>query len=205
MLTKMNESSRKTAVRVLLVGLIMALLVTMVPQPVFASNLAQTACSSKHTVTAGETLSSIAADYGITWQELAEANNLKDPYTIYVGQVLCIPAGAESTPESGDDASTSEPDSSAANFDVTFVDETSIRIKVYNYPKSQSHIVRISNFNQRWAFADFDILGRFRTDSNGNADVSYRLPKENRDSELIVCLKNAFTDQTQCGYFSPFE
>jgi hypothetical protein len=45
-----------------------------------------------HTVRSGETLYSIGQLYGVSWQSIAAANNISEPYTIYVGQVLIIPA-----------------------------------------------------------------------------------------------------------------
>lgn len=44
-----------------------------------------------HTVRPGETLSSIGALTGVSWPEIAKANNLKTPYRIYPGQELKIP------------------------------------------------------------------------------------------------------------------
>lgn len=44
-----------------------------------------------HTIQPGETLYSIAVRYGVTVQELMQANNLTDPDLIYPGQVLIIP------------------------------------------------------------------------------------------------------------------
>lgn len=41
-----------------------------------------------HIVVYGESLSSIAQDYRTTWQELARLNNIKEPYTIYIGQAI---------------------------------------------------------------------------------------------------------------------
>ena len=43
-----------------------------------------------HTVAAGENLSSIAADYGTTWQAIVNLNNLNNPNLIYAGQNLRI-------------------------------------------------------------------------------------------------------------------
>ena len=52
------------------------------------------AASGQYTVKAGDTLSSIAASYGTTWQQLhaANANTVADANLIYPGQVLEIPA-----------------------------------------------------------------------------------------------------------------
>ena len=44
--------------------------------------------TTTHTVKKGETLSGIAAKYGVTYQFLAKINNIPDPNKIYVGQVI---------------------------------------------------------------------------------------------------------------------
>ncbi len=45
-----------------------------------------------YTVVSGDSLWSIAQKYpGVTWQEIARCNQIVAPYTIYPGQVLCIP------------------------------------------------------------------------------------------------------------------
>lgn len=51
-----------------------------------------------HTVRAGETLKTIAARYGTTWQNLAALNNLANPNFIYVGQQLVIRGGTQQPP-----------------------------------------------------------------------------------------------------------
>jgi LysM repeat protein len=50
----------------------------------------------RHTVSAGETLTSIAWRYGTTVAALAAANGLSDTDFIYVGQVLNVPDGSSS-------------------------------------------------------------------------------------------------------------
>lgn len=45
----------------------------------------------QHVVRAGETLSSIAWQYGVTVEAILAANGLRDPNWIYAGQVLLIP------------------------------------------------------------------------------------------------------------------
>lgn len=53
-----------------------------------------------YTVQAGDTLSSIAAKFGTSWQTLQSLNGLADPNKIYPGQVLKVPGGAAPTPPS---------------------------------------------------------------------------------------------------------
>src|SRR5699024_2375782 len=43
-----------------------------------------------HKVRKGESLSSIARDYGLDWHDLARWNDIASPYTIYVGQRLSL-------------------------------------------------------------------------------------------------------------------
>ena len=47
-------------------------------------------------VVSGDTLSSIAARFGTTYQALAAANHVSDPNLIFPGQVLAVPSGHES-------------------------------------------------------------------------------------------------------------
>ncbi len=49
-----------------------------------------------YTVQPGDYLTKIAAQYGITWQQLAALNNIAWPYTIYAGQKLQTGAGGSS-------------------------------------------------------------------------------------------------------------
>ena len=69
--------------------------------------------TATHTVQRGETLGSIARQYGTTFTAIATANNLANPNLIYVGQQLTIP-GATTTPTTSATAvPTSAPTSSA--------------------------------------------------------------------------------------------
>ena len=45
-----------------------------------------------YTVESGDTLSTIADEFpGVTWQDIANANDLENPYPISIGQKLIIP------------------------------------------------------------------------------------------------------------------
>lgn len=59
-----------------------------IPGPVSAH---QTGCSGMYMVMAGDTLSSIAARFGINTYALAQANGISNASQIYVGQRICIP------------------------------------------------------------------------------------------------------------------
>lgn len=56
--------------------------------------------SASYTVQAGDTLSGVAARYGVDWHDLARANGLSDPNLIRPGQELTI-AGGRSSGSSG--------------------------------------------------------------------------------------------------------
>ena len=50
-----------------------------------------------HIVVAGDTLSAIATKYNTTYQELAKINNIADPNSIYVGQIIKLKGSNENT------------------------------------------------------------------------------------------------------------
>lgn len=52
--------------------------------------------SSTYTVVSGDTLSGIGSKLGVNWKDIANANGISSPYTIYPGQKLTIPGGTSS-------------------------------------------------------------------------------------------------------------
>lgn len=48
--------------------------------------------ATQYTVQRGDTLSKIGNKMGVPWQRIAEANNIRSPYIIQIGQVLTIPS-----------------------------------------------------------------------------------------------------------------
>lgn len=67
--------------------------VRVTPRPRPTSTPSAEATPVVHVVEEGESLSLIAAQYGLTWIDLARANELHNPDTLYVGQRLFIPIG----------------------------------------------------------------------------------------------------------------
>ena len=68
------------------------------PTPV-AEPTAEPVEESVYTVQAGDTLSTIADKFpGVTWLEIAAANDLEDPYPLSIGQRLIIPPPPSQVP-----------------------------------------------------------------------------------------------------------
>lgn len=59
--------------------------------PGLTAKQAEDARAIRHTVRSGEMLSEIARQYGVRVNDIVRANNLANPNSVYVGQVLIIP------------------------------------------------------------------------------------------------------------------
>lgn len=67
----------------------------VVVQPTAAPvQVASAVTGGTHVIQRGETLASIARTYGLSWTDLATANDIASPNLIYAGQQLTIPNGA---------------------------------------------------------------------------------------------------------------
>ena len=76
---------------VLALALMASVCLTAAAAPTAASYTATTT----YTVKAGDCLWNLAKKFGVTVQDLVDANNIKNPNLIYVGQVLVIPVKGE--------------------------------------------------------------------------------------------------------------
>ena len=141
-------------------------------------------------------LGAIADKYSLTVQELAAANDLKDPYPLYVGQNLCIPA---STSSSSSSSSSSTTTSTSTRFTVTR-DGNYLTIKVTNLPKKSVFYVKADDADNRifrWVK-----IGLVRMGKNTAISKTFKLPRGIRDIETFnICLKNGTTDALYCGQF----
>src|SRR4051794_28379214 len=68
------------------------LLITPVPTPTNTPLPLPTVGASKYTVQSGDTLSGIAQKFGVTVDAIVRSNNIADPNSLSLGQVLNIPA-----------------------------------------------------------------------------------------------------------------
>ena len=193
-----NTSRRPTRIAGLLSSLvILALMLSIVPRPAQAATNAT--CSQYYKVQSGETLTFIATKFSVTLTELANANNLKDPYVIFVGQELCIPTTSTTTTTTATTTS-----SSKTGFTIESKDFKTIIITVSNFPKKAVYYVKGKNANRGdYSWYKF---GRVKTSKTGSSTTTLRLPKGLRDKEFLqICLKNATTDAVSCQYFRPLE
>ena len=76
-----------------------------------------------HTVSAGESLLSIATQYGLTGNELQEANGILDPRTLQIGQQLIIPRPQENADAT---ATTPTPTPLPASIQNIYINHTTV-------------------------------------------------------------------------------
>jgi len=169
--------------------IVLALLVSVVPQPAQAAPTAT--CSKMYTVATGDTLSKIALQFNVTVQALADANNLKEPYVIVVGQSLCIPG----TPPTGGTTSSGST-SKGPDFTVTR-DGNRITVKLVNLTPKRPYIVKVG-YDLRPSTI-MTKLGTVRTNKTGAGQKSFQAPKGLRNlTEYGMCLKDQVTDAVMC-------
>jgi murein DD-endopeptidase MepM/ murein hydrolase activator NlpD len=194
-----NQTTRRVAMVSVSLLLVLSLLAVMLPQQRYGAVALAATCSTYHTVASGETLSSIALKYNVTVAELASANDLKEPYQIFVGQRLCIPGSTSATPAATQTASTTK----GPDFTVkTGTQPFTVEIATVGYPKNSSYLVRLERATSG-AGARVKI-GTMRTDKNGVAKRVFRIPNKFRTAPFLTfCLKNAQTDAVQCHTYTP--
>jgi len=180
--------------------LILTVLAAWLPQPAAAAATTAAPCAVRHTGKAGETLSSIAFEYGVTYLEIAEANDLQAPYVLQIGQILCIPGGTR--PGDTPKATSSTTDSTGIN-SITknpnlkiYSGFSSVWVKVIRMRASQVYNVRINN---ACINSNYTTIGDLRTNSSGNYEGYFPLPKWYTYPRVVtVCLKDVTNDKTTC-------
>lgn len=199
MIEKTNQYKAGVA-RLVSILLIAALLAGALPQVVLAAPAPSVTvtCSKYHNVASGDTLSSISVTYDVSIADLASANNLVEPYTLVIGQRLCIPGAATTTTGT----STSSSTSNKASWSVDRVGNFLV-ISASNFPTKANYYVKIKkgnlSTNRPWVK-----LGIFRTKKNTSVERAFRLPKSfTEPAMLTVCLKNAKTDALSCFPYVP--
>jgi LysM repeat protein len=193
-----EKTNRRVALIVISVMMVLALIAVTLPQRQANAEVLAVTCSTYHSVVSGETLSSIALKYNVTVQELATANDLTEPYQIYVGQRLCIPGSTVVATPGATGTATKGPTFTIKETKDPFTYE----IATVGYPVKTPFYIRITRSDNNPPITTK--LGTMKTNKSGVAKRNVRLPRQYRDAPVLtICLKNALTDGVQCKSFVP--
>lgn len=153
-----------------------------------ASPVQARACKTRHTIQAGDSLASLAKQYKVKVEDIVSINKIYSPYTIYVWQLLCIPANSPAPASIPSYANRLAADFSAR------LRGNALQITTSNFPSSSTYYVKVSPSapgRQR--------IGLLKTGTGGIVRPSFTLPDKLVKAEtLSVCLKNVVTDANVC-------
>lgn len=140
-------------------------------------------CEGKHyIVKAGDTLYSIAAYFSADWQDVVDLNNMKAPYTIYVGQELCIPGYVDKpAAQATSDAVTGAYNpNKPIDFVILLSGGQEVKIQTINFPPKDMVRVRVGYTEPDWGNGDGNpdwfILGDFGTLKKTVTTATFLLP-----------------------------
>jgi LysM repeat protein len=180
-------TNKRIQPRLVLLSVILALVL-------LASALPQTSagavtCKFKHTVEAGDTIQYLANLYQVEWTEIAEANDLLPPYTITVGQVLCIPSGTEPA-----GTTNKKDDKNPPKLDIV-PQMNHVYVSVENFAPKTSYYVRVFPRDANVSYR----IGVFTTNKEGDFADWFKIPGYvPRSAKMGVCVKNVWTDAVSC-------
>jgi LysM repeat protein len=181
-------------VKIIAVVLAITLMAGSFPVLVNAAPLIKNECAFNYQVRHDDTLGKIAKRNAVKAVDLVRANNIKKPYTIFVGQNLCIPNISKKGLQ---DIGAGFRNAKAAYFIVEWVNR-GVRITIYNVPNRNSYYVRVANPSD--TDSSSIKVGVLNIRKNGPAAHTYRLPKELQGSNnLQVCIKNVNTNTLMCN------
>ena len=189
---KQTGKSRRLA-QVLAALLVLSLLAALLPIAASGAPLAaeDEECSRHYGVNRNSTLKKIADAFGYTPAQIANANDMKTPYTIYVGQSLCIP----SEKVSGLRAVDSKYTNTKAVYFVAGRQGDYILLHMYNYPKT-TVIIKAADASggKFYKVSTIDDASVF----NGRT-LRYKIPADLLSArKLRICLKDRTTSYLQC-------
>ena len=171
--------------------IVFSLMVASVPRSVSAApRAAEDDCDLYHVVQRGDTLKRIESRYSYAVAQIVARNNMKKPYTIYVGQRLCIPSKVKK----GVPKVASKYTNKAAVFFAAGRDGDDILLYTFNYPKTTALVKAENAGDAAWKLVD---VGTIKT-QNGK-QMRLKLPREVRYARyLLICLKDRTSSNLQC-------
>lgn len=167
----------------LAVLIILSLVLGAFPKPAEAAT-----CDTYYTVKSGDTKTKIARLYKVKWREIADANDLEEPYNLKIGQRLCIPF-------------TDEDDEEKANPNLRLrisVSHTLVTLTVSGLSDKKA-VFMVRMRDATIGIGGWTKLGRLKAKKSSTSKESFRIPKEfNNTLYLRVCVKNSSTDELTC-------
>lgn len=183
----------------------------------FSTQTAQAAsCSYYHTVRHGQSLSSIGAWYGVSWKSIAKANGITSPWTIYSGQVLCIPSGGYYYKNTNYNYVSYAPSWKNWTFSVVgVVEDSSVTIKTANFPDNMLYSAEIGCPScgvaaVKVADVDSDAGGTFKkvftipVAFSGVNNLWVRLTQVNNGDDVQVAFSNNTTFGSGGTYYPTY-
>lgn len=173
-------------------------------------------CKYYYKVQPGDTITYIGQLYQIDWREIAKANNLKEPYVLTPGDKLCIPGGVApeiTESETGDATITAktEPTGSVVG------GMGNVYLKLEHFPKNKSYNVIIRpnttyvSYRLNCMLLEFPTdmhrkdelhCNPIHTDEKGFFEGWFRIPTTIPNAPIHeLCIKDVWTDETQCTNF----
>jgi LysM repeat protein len=149
-------------------------------------------CWYTYEVKRGDTLRSISNKFGINVGSIVDETEMDPPYTIYVGQRLCIP---KKNIQDAPNVSSKQRNAYAVYF-TAGRDGNDILVYTYNYPNTTVLVKGENAGNSSWKLVD---IGKINIAAAGNRKTwRFRLPTELRVKKLLICLKDKRTGNLQC-------
>lgn len=155
-----------------------ALLAASLPRPAQAAVSA--VCEETITVKAGDTIYNLSKKYETTVNKIARANDLEKPYTLTVGQTLCIPAARQPS----------------SNYTWSAVLKNGqVTISGEKFKKQHPFHIKVrEDLDSPWFK-----LGKVTANKSGELEKKFTLPKSiSGASVMYVCLKDGVTDYLDC-------
>jgi hypothetical protein len=177
---------------VLSIVMTIALLMAFLPQSAQAAT-----CVAYYVVQEGDTTPKIAHTYGLKWREIAKANDMDPGDKLVVGDRLCIPDGADSSPATGGGTSIFLPETDDnARFTVS-ISAGKIYLNLSRFSISHTYLVKVRD--AQVGVGGWEKLDKVKIKKTTTYNLVMNVPKDLRtELYLNVCLKDLSSDELVC-------
>ena len=163
--------------------LALSMMAAALPQPALAAGATTATCTSYYTVKTGDTKNKIADAFGLTWAEIAKANNLPANPKPVAGKKLCIPTK----------------ESVASAYGTMTASAAGKKLSVTMSGFDARSIWNVTVKDGTGGSNAFYKVGRIAAPAKGSLTGVYNLPQALwKTPALVVCVKNAASSKTIC-------